>query len=376
MGIIRFLLALAVVIVHSSPIFGLELVPGYLAVQSFYIISGFLMAFVYNEKYIHQDKANYLFLSNRILKLYPLYLLVILLVALLGILYGFALKDWGKFRFYNEVYTQSPQSLGALSLVFLTNITLIGQDIISFFGIAKGSGNFYFIGLQSDMQLQELLFIPIAWTVAVELTFYFISPLLLAKKIKIIGLSILLVLGLRLLLFEFANTGEEFTIYRFAPTELFWYLLGVLAYKLEKSKKFLGANAGMVSLVILIGLLVSYKYLPSPLGDILIYSSVFLFAPAIFYRFSKSKIDRFLGDLCYPMYLGHGFLLLVISANKFPKPFGLGVSLVVLTIIFSILVNRYFLRPLENYRQQRVAVPGKNSQHLIDTENVKQEKRA
>ncbi|ANE52455.1 acyltransferase family protein [Flavisolibacter tropicus] len=368
MGTIRFLLALAVVIVHSSPLFGIELVPGYLAVQSFYIISGFLMAFVYNEKYIYSTRPNYLFLSNRFLKLYPLYFLVVLLVALLSITFGLTLGDWGKFRFYYELYTQSPQSIVALVTVFLSNLTLIGQDIVTFFSINKSDGNFHFLGLQENIQLQELLFIPIAWTVAVELIFYFLSPLVLAKRIKTVVASIILILGIRLLLFEFAGANKGFTIYRFAPTEFFWFLLGVLSYKLVKQNRLPGASNGAILLLFVISLLFSYRYLPSGINDILVFSSIFAFSPAIFYRFSKNKVDKFLGDLCYPMYLGHALLSIIVNVNSFPKPFGTGLPLVLLTILFSIAVNKYFLQPFEKYRQGRLRAP----KTKINQEEIKQ----
>lgn len=77
MGSIRFLLALSVLIVHSSPILGVTILPGYLAVQVFYVISGFYMALIYCEKYSNTERPVFYFYSNRILRLYPLYLAVI-----------------------------------------------------------------------------------------------------------------------------------------------------------------------------------------------------------------------------------------------------------------------------------------------------------
>ena len=52
MGTIRLLLALAVLIImHSDPPHGLHMIGGAAAVQGFYVISGFYMALVLNEKY-------------------------------------------------------------------------------------------------------------------------------------------------------------------------------------------------------------------------------------------------------------------------------------------------------------------------------------
>lgn len=66
MGIIRLLLAAAVVLGHSSPIFGQTLGGGVLAVNCFFVISGFYMAMVLQKKYLrlptHQWKT---FMSAR-----------------------------------------------------------------------------------------------------------------------------------------------------------------------------------------------------------------------------------------------------------------------------------------------------------------------
>ena len=73
MGLIRTLLAISVVLAHSSPIFGIKLVGGQVAVQAFYMISGFYMTLVLNEKYVGANKAYKLFITNRLLRLWPVY---------------------------------------------------------------------------------------------------------------------------------------------------------------------------------------------------------------------------------------------------------------------------------------------------------------
>ncbi|MDH6355821.1 peptidoglycan/LPS O-acetylase OafA/YrhL [Dysgonomonas sp. PH5-45] len=84
MGIIRLLLAISVVINHSTAIFGCRLVGGAVAVQAFYIISGFYMAMILTEKYV--GKGSYkLFISNRFLRLYPIYWAILLVVILYSV---------------------------------------------------------------------------------------------------------------------------------------------------------------------------------------------------------------------------------------------------------------------------------------------------
>src|SRR5574340_1067478 len=72
MGILRFILALTVIIAHSEPLYGFVFIEKVMAVQSFYIISGFYMAFILNEKYVGPGSYR-IFITNRILRLYPAY---------------------------------------------------------------------------------------------------------------------------------------------------------------------------------------------------------------------------------------------------------------------------------------------------------------
>jgi peptidoglycan/LPS O-acetylase OafA/YrhL len=73
MGIIRLLLALAVVIAHAGSISGFRMVEGAIAVQAFYIIPGFYMVLMLNEKYVDQAHSYRLFITNRLLRLHPIY---------------------------------------------------------------------------------------------------------------------------------------------------------------------------------------------------------------------------------------------------------------------------------------------------------------
>lgn len=84
MGTVRFLLAMIVVVFH------LALFPkvGHMAVQAFFVLSGYLMTLVMHESYGYSPAGFGRFWANRALRLYPMYLLVIVLIlgviALLG----------------------------------------------------------------------------------------------------------------------------------------------------------------------------------------------------------------------------------------------------------------------------------------------------
>ncbi len=351
MGGIRLLLAVSVLIVHSSPIFGITIIPGYLAVQVFYIISGFYMTFIYTTKYANTSRPAYYFLSNRFLRLYPTYILVIVLTILLGVVFGVLLGDYGKLQFYGDMYEHVPGSLTSLVIVFLSNITLIGQDIVSFFGI-NDHGNLYFLGLQTEMKLQEYFLIPIAWTVAVEIFFYLLTPFLVVRRITIILIAIAVVVLLRAILFWQFNVPGPFAIYRFAPTEIFWFLLGILSYKLHESGFLPGRKYGFYFMLVVVAFALLFKHAPY---DFVMFAMIFLFTPAIFYRFSKSSIDRYLGELSYPVYLAHYLFLLIVSAYRFPKPFGSGPPVLCFTILFAVASYHFFSKPINKFRISRVS---------------------
>src|SRR5690349_18914439 len=86
MGLIRTLLALAVVFTHAGdfPLTSNKFVGGTIAVQSFYIVSGFYMALVLNKKYAHARQ----FYINRFIRLYPTYWAILIMVTLAMVAVG------------------------------------------------------------------------------------------------------------------------------------------------------------------------------------------------------------------------------------------------------------------------------------------------
>ena len=85
MGLIRLLLAISVITVHASPIFGLNFIQGQLAVEVFFMISGFYMALILSEKYT----SNKTFIGNRFLKIFPTYWIILVLCLIYQLIYLF-----------------------------------------------------------------------------------------------------------------------------------------------------------------------------------------------------------------------------------------------------------------------------------------------
>src|SRR3954467_14245222 len=79
MGLLRFILAASVIAAHSSPILGIPMAGGLLSVQLFFMISGYYMALILETKYLTKPDGYRLFLSNRFLRIFPSYFLILFL---------------------------------------------------------------------------------------------------------------------------------------------------------------------------------------------------------------------------------------------------------------------------------------------------------
>jgi peptidoglycan/LPS O-acetylase OafA/YrhL len=79
MGLIRFLLAAAVITAHSHLYFGLPILTGGSdSVKLFFMISGFYIAFILLENSTYKESASKFF-YNRFLRLFPLYWVTLIL---------------------------------------------------------------------------------------------------------------------------------------------------------------------------------------------------------------------------------------------------------------------------------------------------------
>src|SRR5918993_2186065 len=186
MGLIRFLLATSVVSAHAGPILGFTLLDSDVAVKAFYIISGFYMALILNEKYIYSNNSYSLFITNRFLRIYPLYWIVLLLTILYSIMLIDS-KDSNLSQLNNYATNWDDMKTETFIFLLFTNIFLFFQDVVMFLGFNTTSGELFFTSnfQNTNPQLHTFLFVPQAWTIGIELTFYLIAPFVAKKKLKL-----------------------------------------------------------------------------------------------------------------------------------------------------------------------------------------------
>ena len=358
MGLIRFFLALIVVIAHTDPFFGFEFLGGKTSVQAFYIISGFYMALILNEKYVGINNSYKLFLTNRLIRLYPVYWTVLILIILLSLTYGF-ISDGENFVHLNR-FKDNHDQLSPITFVILifSNVFIFFQDALLFFEINPANGLLFFQPKFNPNALNgfDFALIPQAWTVSLELLFYLIAPFIVRRKTSSIIYMFTVLLILRILMkhvWDFNYTPWNF---RFFPIELTFFLLGILSYKLYKSKQLQSIN-NQVNIMVFVGLLLlvlCYDKIHLANKNELFFLLFFIAIPFIFNLTKKSKLDRYIGELSYPIYIIHMFII-SIGANLEKQHFHLNnIMLIIISIVAAIFLKHFVSDRIEVYRQNRV----------------------
>jgi peptidoglycan/LPS O-acetylase OafA/YrhL len=362
LGIIRLLLALLVVLDHSRAFPSLELPGGPFAVKVFFIISGFYMTLILTKKYTGKGSYN-LFITNRFLRLYPIYWFVVGLTIFFSIGSYLIYGSWLRlvpYVAYNE-YMNFP-TIGFLGL---TNLILFGQDLVMFLGLNLDTGGMFLTSnfVNTHPQFHEFLLIPQAWTVGMELLFYLVAPFIVTRKLRFVTLLIAISILSRIYIYFVLGMQHDPWTYRFFPNELALFLIGTVSYHIYKyiRKNPINKNINKMIFIVYMFVLIFYNQLPAinsilDIKSVLFYTLTGLSIPSIFLLTKSSNIDNRIGDLSYPIYLVH--MLIIYVASLVIKEFGLnihkGIVVVVLTIITSYLLVRYISDPIEKYRQSRV----------------------
>ena len=361
MGILRFLLAIAVIISHCGAIPLLRPISGSVAVEAFFIISGFYMSLILQEKYF--NKPFRLFISNRLLRLYPVYWGVLIATCIFSLV--IRLTSGGESFPVADQYLSVPVNRGSLSFLLFSNLLIIGQDLVMFLGINPATGELFFTSnfWQTSPPLYTFLFIPQAWSLGLEILFYLIAPFLAAKKAAWIILLMLLSLTLRSYLYNGLALQHDPWTYRFFPTELLFFLAGLLSYRLYLKIRMLNIPVYIHRLILVFIILATcfYGYVPAyavglwpfSWNDTIYFFSVAGGIPFLFDYLKNNKKDNWVGQLSYPMYISH----LLVASILYALPFAAVKQswvVVTVTVIFAYLLDISIARPIEKFRQQRV----------------------
>lgn len=317
MGLLRLWLALVVLFVHTGGITGFAILPGPVAVQCFFIISGFYMGLVLNERY-DRPALNRAFYINRSVRIYGIYLFFLALYVAV-----FALLMARGEASPLAIYADARISLGERIGLGLLNLTALGQDLPLWLRVEDGGlvWSSRFLGSGGDEVIHYMM-IPMGWTLSLELMFYAMAPFIARRPAWQIAALAAVSLGARALAAGFGLAQDPWS-FRFFPFELALFLAGVLSYKVWAAHReawarpaarvlALAVPAAMLGWPLYWGDWSTDLFFTPPRLALLVLVAVGL--PAVHGWSARSARDRALGELSFPVYLGHLLVFAMIGA--------------------------------------------------------------
>ena len=324
MGMFRVFLALSVLIHHVGPNRPFWWVHAGVAVILFYMISGFYMALVLNEKYTRSTE----FYAARFIRLYPTYLVTLAIIVIWFI--------------YNDTPTVLTSAIGLppleqAALAFM-NLFVIGQDAFQVVDFQFYIEQSHLIGGQNPVAhafgvllsrtffRDDWMLIGQAWTLSSEMLFYLLAPRVVRSLPRILSLmsaSLLIRFGI---IFGLGYASADWG-YHFFPATLCFFLMGSLSYhlfrdfRLRAPRMTQSVGAGFVTLFAAYGLygivrgqgmLATFSYDSVKLWAVYLLCAFSI--PFVFAATSASRWDRWIGELSYPIYLNHGLILGAMSS--------------------------------------------------------------
>jgi peptidoglycan/LPS O-acetylase OafA/YrhL len=357
MGTLRFTLALSVAYAHAGSFFGFFILPPYIAVESFYAVSGFYMALVLSGKYSPAKSTYWLFLTNRFSRLLPSYLIVLALTLALATVvhaHGDPLPEF--MRRWTDL---SILPFHDLAYMVGAQLSLIAQDGYIFLRVADNSLAFTPFFLKEKYSLVQFLVVPQSWTLGLEIWFYSLAPFIVRRSVGTIVVLLFASLALRFILqFSFGYYGDPW-LYRFFPSEIALFLAGVLGYRVyahHKPQESRAIEYLVIAAACLITCLTVSYWQASSRKSHAILALVICAIPFLFHYSKNARLDRHLGELSYPLYICHFLVIWTVDAfGQFdPVPRGLGI--LAGSIMLSAALYGFIDRPVNGWRQRRLLI--------------------
>ncbi|MFQ5442530.1 MAG: acyltransferase family protein [Thermodesulfobacteriota bacterium] len=339
-GTFRYILAIMVMITHLWP--SSLLWAGFYAVFSFFLLSGYLMTLVLNERYGFDLQGLKRFFINRALRIYPPYLAVLCIAALVAI--------------------------------FLPAVTLkMNPRIILPSSLGDVGANLFIIGAFFKRGHDISRLVPPVYSLHVELVFYILMALLLARGKAVAVLWFVAGLAYTVYaLFYMDFVARYYTVIGCALP----FSLGSLIYFFRRpsfkpsSWLVLMVMSAFIANVAFADRLWRYTAVDG------FYASLVLTAIVVLVLGSvdradipawMARTDKFLGDLSYPIFLVHWHVAVVIVYLGLP---GVGmrggalffIALPVANIVafaIHLVVERRLNRARDRIRERAVLIRGK-----------------
>jgi peptidoglycan/LPS O-acetylase OafA/YrhL len=323
-------LAVGLVILNHA---GFSFFPGgFVGVDVFFVISGFLITSIITPKIIDKSFSIPWFLSRRIKRLMPvLFFITIITIAVFTVF-------------------MLPQDL---SKFYRSVLWVIFYGANFFFWREHGG---YFDGGSQEAPLLH------TWSLAVEEQYYLFWPIMLIIMIRFLGANktVWATLFLCVALTVFSQWGTEVTIgaaYYLLPTRFFELLVGSLLaitwHKLPSVNKLNANILSIIGLLLIIGssLILTehhsfpgYNALYPVIGTaLLIYSQ-----GGIVNRFFTAKPLVYTGNISYSLYLWHWPIFVIIRYLAIELTIEIQLFCIVLTYLLSVISYHYIEQPFRD----------------------------
>jgi peptidoglycan/LPS O-acetylase OafA/YrhL len=311
---------------------GLPIESGFLGVDIFFFISGYIITYTLDKKYSFDKKSVLDFYKNRFWRLFPTLISILIVTLMLSV----ALQS------IREIYE-------------------ICKNIISgFFGVS----NFAYYrqsGIYGTSSTDNNPLIHL-WSLSVEFQFYLIYPviyLLLKRFSKKVKISVLLTLFIIFTFFslfvsDIAELKDHFSNinmleFYLTPFRIFEFLSGALAYQINSATNIKWNKSSKIASIVSI-LLLTFVFLSSNVSDtnrqLKVILMMLLLANLVIFSSNKPSVTNMrgrvleeLGNLAYPLYLLH-LPLITLSHIHFPQNKFIPIYAGLLALFFSIFIHR------------------------------------
>jgi len=365
MGTLRILLASLVLASHSGL---LNPQIGGLAVESFFVISGFYIQMILREKYIGQPGWRGKFLKSRMLRIFvPYWTVLIGTVVIMLLLFP---ESIGKRLPMFALLSKDPSSRDSITMSF-SNIFIIGQDYFKVWRMVDNEWKTY----------REAIIIPPAWSISLELMFYILAPWLLACRTRVLVFVTALSLMAKFLILATTRVSPlayecgDGLVNGIFPLELGLFTAGSLCYRYYayrlaadgfEGEAFKWRTVLVASTVSMI--LVLTRVNPILFSYLIFYYTYVLFLiivlPFIFAASRSNRWDRRLGELSYPFYL----CAFPVATDLLKKNVSLTLWFPlaeVITLCLAYLIMRYVEDPLTRFRHRRFYAASPSSPYAL-----------
>jgi len=302
-GYLRFLLAYTVMLSHIGiRINGLN--PGVIAVVIFYLLAGYVVSYLYRDLFAgRKDRLRHFYL-DRIKRIFPLYLYVVVLTLLFLLLTAFGKPLYAPDR-------------------IIENLLVIPL-------------NYYMYVDSTILQDPKWCLVPPAWSLGAELQAYILLPFtLVSAKWRVVLL--VLTYGIYLLA-NFSVLHPDYYGYRLLAGVFFIFLLGAAIQRDRKEDRYLLLGFFVVTSMVFVVLLQDGSWAKVYTWETTL--GIFFGLPLI-YLISKIEyrlpFNTLLGAFSYAFFLLHFLSLWVLEYAGYTPSFTLAyiAAVTILTLLFS-----------------------------------------